>query len=263
MAAVLQLNLRVSVSAKYRPKIIVVSHERSGTHFLMNSLAANFGYIAEPWLNLDLELGVNFHSPEAFERLMTTLIGQHVRNVAKSHHEYGFFAGWIENVLHEYKIIYVHRAVEEVMVSYQRYLNAIPWHEGPKCKDLRCFIGSHPVGLMLRYQMRHAESLVQRWCNHVNGWLDASEQLNKSSFLAVSYTSLNERFSQTMQRISEFLGIELPDSVTRPSPNYNVILPNSPDVASYSELYGPDGLEYLNSIAAKSIRRISEQWAGS
>jgi hypothetical protein len=29
-------------------KIIVASHERSGTHFLMNTLADNFGYVSEP-----------------------------------------------------------------------------------------------------------------------------------------------------------------------------------------------------------------------
>ena len=44
---------------------IIVSHERSGTHFLMNTLALNFGYISEPWINLDFETGMNFHAPGA------------------------------------------------------------------------------------------------------------------------------------------------------------------------------------------------------
>ena len=38
-----------------KPKVMVVSHERSGTHFLMNTIALNFDYISAPWINLDWE----------------------------------------------------------------------------------------------------------------------------------------------------------------------------------------------------------------
>ena len=31
-----------------RPAVMVVSHERSGTHFLMNALAACYGYVSRP-----------------------------------------------------------------------------------------------------------------------------------------------------------------------------------------------------------------------
>ena len=37
-----------------RPAVMVVSHERSGTHFLMNALAACYGYVSAPWVNLCL-----------------------------------------------------------------------------------------------------------------------------------------------------------------------------------------------------------------
>ena len=36
-------------------KAMIVSHERSGTHFLMNTLDKNFPYISQPWINFDFE----------------------------------------------------------------------------------------------------------------------------------------------------------------------------------------------------------------
>ena len=54
------LEFNINLFETDRPKVLVVSHERSGTHFMMNSLAANFGYVANPFMNLDSSLGVNF-----------------------------------------------------------------------------------------------------------------------------------------------------------------------------------------------------------
>ena len=50
-------------------KVIVISHERSGTHFLMDTIALNFGYVgdfdergAARWIDLDGR-GINFADP--------------------------------------------------------------------------------------------------------------------------------------------------------------------------------------------------------
>ena len=50
--------LQLTVSDEPRRKVAVISHERSGTHFLMNTLAANCDLIAKPWWDLDLGLPV-------------------------------------------------------------------------------------------------------------------------------------------------------------------------------------------------------------
>ena len=58
---------QVCVNENVKKSIIVSSHERSGTHFLMNSVAINSNYTVNPYLNFDLmPLGdtVNFFSPQ-------------------------------------------------------------------------------------------------------------------------------------------------------------------------------------------------------
>ncbi len=64
-------------------KGMVVSHERSGTHFLMNTLALNFGYIAKPWINFDgwdegPKTEIVRHSPDAPQRGLRGSIGPDV-----------------------------------------------------------------------------------------------------------------------------------------------------------------------------------------
>lgn len=47
--------------------IVVCSHERSGTHFLMNSIALNSHYSVEPFVDFDyMNLGdvINFHKSD-------------------------------------------------------------------------------------------------------------------------------------------------------------------------------------------------------
>lgn len=54
-----------------RPSALVVGHERSGNHFLMNTLARAYGYIAEPWFNLDqVPHPINYFQPAALLRLL-------------------------------------------------------------------------------------------------------------------------------------------------------------------------------------------------
>jgi hypothetical protein len=101
--------LTLTISREPRKKALVVSHERSGTHFLMNTLAANFGYVARPWLNFDFELGLNFHAPSALRAFFGGLHGRPVLNVVKSHHAAGFYAEILGDLLEQFHVFYVVR----------------------------------------------------------------------------------------------------------------------------------------------------------
>jgi len=74
-----------------RPKIMVVSHERSGTHFLMNSIAKCYGYLASPWINFDYELGLNFFNPATIAEFFAQFGQSHLANIVKLHHSFAFF----------------------------------------------------------------------------------------------------------------------------------------------------------------------------
>ncbi len=77
-----------------RPPIIVVSHERSGTHFLMNSIARGYGYTSAPWIDLDYnQMPINFFHPPAIAGALEKLADQRIASIVKSHHASTFFDG--------------------------------------------------------------------------------------------------------------------------------------------------------------------------
>jgi Sulfotransferase domain len=221
------LELKLDLGPPAMPKIFVVSHERSGTHFLMNTLAMNFGYVSNPWINLDTELAINFYSPVAFRRFISMFQGKGIRNVFKSHHEFGFYKDLLTYMQGEYRILYIYREVNDVMSSMQRYLGRLPWHEGPKVDSYKDFVSALPSGAMQRYQYSPADSMIHRWRNHVEGWLNAIDQSSSDSLTSIRYEDLNNCFADTTMRISQFLRLPLTsDRPMRPSADTNIVSPN-------------------------------------
>ncbi len=241
------------------PKVLIVSHERSGTHFMMNSLALNFGYVSNPWVNLDYELGVNFHSAIAFESLMSHFKGQWVANLFKTHHEFGFFADWILKFKDEFKIIYMVREASAVLRSYQRFLQSTPWYEGPKLAVASEFIRAHPVGSLTRLQYQYAQTMTHRWCNHVQGWLKGGQLLGNQRFMPVLYSELDETFEDTMRQISMFLQLPLADQLKRPDRYTNVVCPSDPSSDSTQDfLLTDDDCQFLDDVTADTRQLINK-----
>ena len=69
---------------------MVVSHERSGAYFLINTLSQNFNYTGTPWIDLDFSLGINFYSTNNLRAFFGQMAGEPVTNVFKSNHAFGF-----------------------------------------------------------------------------------------------------------------------------------------------------------------------------
>ncbi len=70
-----------------RKKLAVVSHERSGTHFLMNTVGGNLGYLSRPWWNFDFDLTINFHSTINIQSYWQSFHDTSIIDILKSHSE--------------------------------------------------------------------------------------------------------------------------------------------------------------------------------
>jgi hypothetical protein len=76
-----------AVFRERRPPVMVVSHERSGTHFLMNSIARGYGYTAKPWVDMDGDsMPINFFHPPAIAGTLAALADRRIAAIIKSHH---------------------------------------------------------------------------------------------------------------------------------------------------------------------------------
>ena len=77
----------LSSSEKVKIPLMVCSHERSGTHFMMNSISECTEYTVNPFLNFDyMPLGsfVNFFSKESMNKFLFSL--QDISKNEYSHH---------------------------------------------------------------------------------------------------------------------------------------------------------------------------------
>lgn len=227
-----------------RPSVLVVGHERSGNHFLMNTLARAYGYVAEPWFNLDyIPHDINYHQAPSLRSLLMDAAARRIANVGKSHHDADFFAPIIRAIQQRYVIFYVHRDPVDVMLSYWRFIDRWPWREGPKRDDPVAFARAEPEGQMMRYQMRQRRNLLHRWSAHVDGWLDLAG--DERRVVVVAYSDLKDRYVETMGSFAKLLG-QLPRDSSRPSRSENVI-------AGVEKTEPPDARETLRWLALEEV----------
>ncbi|HMK90457.1 MAG TPA: sulfotransferase domain-containing protein [Methylocystis sp.] len=197
------------------------SHERSGTHFLMNTIGHNSIYCSNPWVDFDihpLAAILNFHSPRSISSFFEALYNIHCASLVKSHFPACFF--YLRNdffLKNNIKFVYIYRNPVDVMISYKRFIDTCPWSEGPKKSTVAEFALSAPEGQMMRYQNSQESSLVARWEDHVSGWLKAAER--EDNVLCVSYHDLKDDFENEHARIFSFL--ELPRDHKPIYPDYH------------------------------------------
>ncbi len=236
-----------------RPMLMVVSHERSGTHFLLNSLARGWGYAAEHWLDLDyLSVNANFHKPATFVRLLDRHRGHHLANPFKSHHEAAFMAPVIDTLLTRCRICYVVRHVAGVMRSLYHFLPRLPWREGPVCPSPAALLRTPPEGQMMRYQMTQQPTMGHRWRTHVAGWLDLADP--RPGIVVVRYEDLRDRYAETLAAVGARLDLGPPRDTTPPPRGRNVILP-TPESRD-TPAYGPEDHAFITATAGDVLTRL-------
>ena len=211
---------------------MVISHERSGTHFLMNAIARGYGYASNPWLDLDYNgIPINYYHPPAIANALEKLAELRIASVVKSHHESEFFDRILNGVLKRYVVFYIHRDPTEVMLSFWRLVHGFPWHEGPKCDDPIAFALAEPEGHLMRYQAHQRRNMLERWATHVEGWYRLSK--GRRYMRSVPYAALRDDYAATLSSFSDLLGRE-PADLTPPERDKNVIrgstVDHEPDV---------------------------------
>ena len=212
----------LSCSEKVKIPLMVSSHERSGTHFMMNSISDCTEYTANPFLNFDyIPLGsfVNFFSKESVNKFLFSLkdVSQNqsnifcVNSIIKSH----FPLSLIDHNKNFCKVIYIYRNPEEVFVSYWKFLHRWNWFEGPKLNSPLELIKSNPKGQSQRYQIENYKNYFARWAAHIINAQDAAR--SSSNIVLINYSELKNNFEKTIKYISNKLKIQISNAPIKPN----------------------------------------------
>lgn len=236
-------------------KLMVVSHERSGTHFLMNSLAKAFGYVSTPWVNFDNgTIPINFYASTEITQFFGRFQNRFPLNIFKSHHSLHFLEHSLESFIDEFHIFYIYRDPRDVMISYWRFLNQLPWNEGPKPATPKQFIRAEPQGYMMRYQWKQQPSVIHRWRSHVDSWMLGLPDQFRDRVTFIRFADLQKNYESTIASLAPVLG--KPQSFEKPSLKDSTVLPHSGNVGGYKEMFDADDLALFRQIAGPTMERL-------
>ena len=238
-----------------RRPILVASHERSGTHFTMNTIGNCFGYISAPWLDLDRHhVNINYFSPVGIANTLTSLAERRPpANVVKSHHASEFFAEIVDTVAAAYHLVYVYRNPADCLASFWRLLNSMPWVDGPKCATLMELATSPPMGRILCYQYYQRETMLDRWAAHVRGWVDLAA--HHDGVHLVRYEDLANDFEGAVRDLGARIGQE-PRAIERPSATENVV---SGGPLKFEPAPGADNRAAVTELAVRTYPDLMER----
>lgn len=252
------MDLQIFPPDTNRPIAAVISHERSGTHFLISSLSGAFGYMpVDNRLDLDVyTIQMNFFAPQDVSGFFDQITAHKVANVLKSHHSSDFFEPIIEEILEHTAIFYIYRHPRDVMHSLWRMLKNLPWREGPNCPTPADLMRAQPEGHLMRYQMKQADSMLHRWDAHVNGWLDLADQYGSrgKGIHIVRYEDLRDDYASTMSKLGESAIGEPPTSLSPPDKNAGVVIPQALDSTKVE--WEAQDLEHIETVCAETLKRL-------
>lgn len=195
-------------------KVMVISHERSGTHFLIDTLAINFGYDNK---QIDLDVTNTAYPLEMGDALHKGPLGElyhdlDINRVFKSHHPRDFFEACWGYLVDQYKVFYVARDGRDVMASFWRHHWKV-WHNGPKCFTVGQFIRHFPMGYMDRYHGKLTpRNMVDRWDYHIMSWMGT----RYADVCYIKYEDLSSDFERTVEKIAAHVGIKKPETPIKP-----------------------------------------------
>ncbi len=253
------MEMNLHMGSNPQKKVAVVSHERSGTHFLMNTIARNYPYISAPWWNFDGELGLNFHGPQAITNYLRQAHDKPILNILKSHHPVGFFSEIKNYLSDQFHIFYIYRNPYHTLRSNWKIIKHFHlqgWEEGPDSATISDFIRSEPCGAMLRYQKRQAKNMVDRWRMHVEEWLDFATTNPELSLHLLSYEELNSDFHETVLKIGRCLEIPVPIETRRPDRKQNVIRANDSPESKLPVDYKADDYFFTVKFAGELMNKL-------
>jgi hypothetical protein len=211
MLGQLRNRLKRRLSGKSLPApFYVAAHERSGMHFMINTITTNAVTRPGHYSTGDWNGPYVSGHPRQFlhtERLRNNwelIIASH--SIIKTHNDRDLF----DFKFPKAKAVYVLRDPRDTLVSLFYYFNhpansRARWSAEHQYASVAEFL-RRPASTYLRWaNSRYGKSnnVVERWVYHVKGWLDADETI------VVRYEELKTDFRGVLERLSRFLSLEL------------------------------------------------------
>jgi hypothetical protein len=209
--------------------IIVITHERSGTHLLINLINydKNGDFLTIGYMNPTEKFILDNYKHQTYKDI---IVNTYLENsVSKSHHQVEFILPYMDFLFDKYNVIYLKRDIKDVLVSYHRFLNADnELNPIPNFPTLKEWIFSNPKEIGYKFFADYPDphviiepnNYIERWKLHTEGWLKY-----KDNILVLNYEDLLSDFNNQKLIIENYIGKKIgnsiPDINCKKLPNFN------------------------------------------
>jgi hypothetical protein len=194
--------------------IIIITHERSGTHLLINCINydAKGNFLTIGYTDNKEDFNLKSYKHIAYKDVMSNA---YIPNsVSKSHHQVEFMEDYLDFLFNKYKVIYVKRHIKDVLASYYKF---IPHPHEKTFPSVEEWIFSKPDDIGRKFLQPYApdphvlvepENYIHRWLLHTNGWLK-----HKDEMLVVNYEDMLTDYLAQKQIIEDYIGKKISDKI--------------------------------------------------
>ncbi|NER78685.1 MAG: sulfotransferase domain-containing protein [Leptolyngbya sp. SIO1D8] len=253
-----------------RPKFFyVISHERSGTHFLINCLKLNTS-IDLKYQSAGEWFGPFEKSQAQFNHIEKKLSNLSSKNyyVLKSHCDRDLF----EKAYLKGKIIYIFRDYRDVLTSYYHFLQDgyLDWAQQHN-SDIKSVWFSNfsdfirkpaPNFLRFNYSLHgNFSTPLERWDNHVMKWISSPSK----NIQVVTYNQLYFDAEKTTRKLLKFLNLPCKRSFTHPNfENAYSVMPRKGIIGDWKNQLSTEDKAFLESAIANKLPLLNQfPWESS
>jgi len=202
------INILLKTNNSIKKIVVVCSHERSGTHFLINSISKSQPiYSNDPYVDIDYSMYslYDIYNKDALEEFFWELLKLKCASIVKTHHPYYFFKDLSPEIKKHIVFFYIYRNPIEVLKSFRHFCNTYE-PVGPNIRNFKQFMMSQPYGKMMRYQVIQQPNMLYRWKSHILSWFNASALENNVHLLY--FNNLRDNYKNIINHINQILEIE-------------------------------------------------------
>lgn len=251
-------------------KIVICSHERSGTHFLIDTISSNFLEYRDgssQRVDLDYRQSIDpgwtgmYCDPDqmryclSHDKFGKDIDGKFIQGIFKSHHPYEFFEPIHDYLLDNFAVFYIARDGRDVMTSFWRHAWTAPIGLVPRAFTVGQFMRLQPYGIIDRYHGKATpHDMIDRWNKHIVSWLYKPI----AGVCYVSFEQLKNDFGSTVARIAKHLSLDVPE---RPRvPPLAGVTPWKGEVGSWREFFTESDEEFFWSCSTYEMQLLETQY---
>jgi hypothetical protein len=220
--------------------VLVVTHERSGTHLIINIInhLHNGRFSAIGYLPSNKKHDIPTYKDYVYKYVLTNRFDTDV--VSKSHHQVEFYEDFIDELFDNYRVIYVQRDIKDTLVSYHKFLNSDDKHKPiPNFPKLEKWIFMNPEKIGYEFFADYPDphiiiqpkDYIDRLLIHQSGWMRYKDRL-----LVVNYEDILSNFPSEKLKIESYIGQKIAEKVpSLDDPNLPNFFPNKGIIGSHKK----------------------------